>query len=285
MFKRISLMIIAFLMVAGLIFIFIRGFDKKPVDLPASNEPTSADGGESSSTESAPPASQAASQSPSQVAPSATQVAPSASQGAQSRAQASQPNVAEQAWKTRLVNTANLLPGDFVPPLSSIEGYTDRKFDTRAVQALNDMLRDANAAGYPLYVVSSYRSIEYQRGLYNRKVDEYKRQGYNDETAKAEAAKWVTLPGASEHNLGLAVDIVSGDWYTKNSDLTEAFAETPHYKWLIENCANYGFVLRYPSDKTAVTGINYEPWHYRYVGSDAAKAIMAAGTCLEEYHA
>ena len=111
----------------------------------------------------------------------------------------------------------------------------------------------------------------------------YLGQGYTQELAEQQAARWVAAPGTSEHNLGLAADIVSADWYQNNDDLTGAFEETPEFAWLSQHCVEYGFVLRYPADKTTLTGVEYEPWHYRYVGVEDAQKIMAAGLCLEEY--
>ena len=89
----------------------------------------------------------------------------------------------------------------------------------------------------------------------------------------------VALPGTSEHGLGLALDLISNQY----SELDEKQAETKEAKWLEENCYKYGFILRYPPEKTAETGIIYEPWHYRYVGQEAAKEIMESGVTLEEY--
>ncbi len=108
-------------------------------------------------------------------------------------------------------------------------------------------------------------------------------QGLDAAAAEQEAARWVARPGASEHALGLAADIVSGDWYTGHSDLTCDFDQTPLFAWLQANAADYVFILRYPKDKEGVTGVHYEPWHYRYVGVEAAKEITAKGLTLEEY--
>ena len=102
-------------------------------------------------------------------------------------------------------------------------------------------------------------------------------------TAERQAAQWVARPGTSEHNLGLAADIVSADWYAQHDDLTADFDQTPAFAWLREHCADYGFILRYPLGKESVTGVTYEPWHYRYVGEEAARAIMDAQLTLEEY--
>ena len=145
------------------------------------------------------------------------------------------------------------------------------------------MLADAEAAGCKLYLVSGYRSVERQTALFKRKTNSFMAEGFSREEAEKQAAMWVARPGTSEHNTGLAADIVSADWYSKHSDLTADFEDTPEFEWLYAHCADYGFILRYPRGKENVTGVTYEPWHYRYVGKDAAKAIMQAGGTLEEY--
>ena len=187
---------------------------------------------------------------------------------------------------TTLVNVENPLTDDFEVETRQVtyNGSTvDKLFDVRAADQLEAMLNDAKSAGYPMYLVSTYRTIEYQRGLYNRKVNEYLNKGYEQSAAEAEAAKWVAIPGTSEHNLGLVADIVSSTWYNTNSDLEQTFEDTEHFTWLIEHCADYGFILRYPKGKEAVTGIVYEPWHYRYVGTEVAHYIMDNNLTLEEF--
>ena len=185
-------------------------------------------------------------------------------------------------WQTRLVNGSHPLPEDFSVETVSVEHYDDRLFDARAVGHLNDMMKGAADAGLPLYLVSTYRSVKRQTALFNRKINYYIDQGYDAETAKQEAAKWVAAPGTSEHNLGLAADLVSAKWYSSHDDLTEDFEQTPEFAWLAAHCAEYGFILRYPKGKTGVTGVSYEPWHYRYVGVEAAKYLTENGLCLEE---
>ncbi len=188
----------------------------------------------------------------------------------------------EQSWSTVLVNVDHPMSKDYTMEVRDILD-TGKKFDVRAADNLEAMLNDAKKAGYNMFLVSSYRSLSYQEGLYSRKVNEYKKLGYDEETAKAEAAKWVAIPGTSEHALALAADIVSSTWYNTNSDLTEEFENTEHFKWLYEHCADYGFILRYPKGRESTTHISYEPWHYRYVGVDAAKYIMANNITLEEF--
>ena len=195
----------------------------------------------------------------------------------------------EKVWSTMLVNQWSYMPEGYVPEVRPIsyEGVSpaNNKFDVRAAEALEQMLADARAAGYNMYLVSAYRTHEYQVNLFNRKVNEYKALGYDEETARSEASQWVAIPGTSEHCTGLAADIVSSTWYNYNSDLTHSFEDTEHFDWLYNNCANYGFILRYPKNREATTGITYEPWHYRYVGVDAAKYIMENNITLEEFWA
>lgn len=141
------------------------------------------------------------------------------------------------------------------------------------------MMDDARLQGLSPTICSSFRTMDKQKTLYNNKVQTYLSQGYSKEQAEIEAAKWIAFPGTSEHQTGLAVDIVSHNYQS----LDREQENTPEQKWLMENSYKYGFVLRYPEDKSDITGINYEPWHYRYVGVDAAKKIYEGGICLEEY--
>lgn len=193
----------------------------------------------------------------------------------------------QQSWSTMLVNQWSYMPEGYVPDVREIsyEGVSplNNKFDVRAADALEKMLADARSAGYNMYLVSAYRSHDYQVSLFNRKVNEYKALGYDDATAYSEASQWVAIPGTSEHCTGLAADIVSSTWYNYNSDLTHDFEDTDHFDWLYEHCADYGFILRYPKGAEAITGITYEPWHYRFVGVDAAKYIMENHITLEEF--
>lgn len=188
-------------------------------------------------------------------------------------------------WKTRLVNAANPLPENFEVATRAIKGYDSREFDTRAADALEQMLNAAEAADNKLYLVSAYRSVSRQKALFARKTNFFIAEGFDEDEAQRQAAMWVARAGTSEHNLGLAVDIVSANWYSTNSDLTEAFDQTPAYAWLAAHSAEYGFVLRYPKGKEKITGVTYEPWHYRYVGSEAARSLTESGLALEEYNA
>jgi len=180
-----------------------------------------------------------------------------------------------------LVNPWNMIPDDYTLDLETVQG--DYKMNKLAAGAAKELIAAAAADGYSLRVCSGYRTVEKSRILYERKVQQYLDAGYSEADAKTEAAKWVAPPGTSEHHTGLAMDIVSADYFDYYSDLEHDFDKFDEFDWLIAHCAEYGFILRYPEGKEDITGITYEPWHYRYVGKEAAEVIMSEGLCLEEY--
>lgn len=179
---------------------------------------------------------------------------------------------------TTMVNANNPLPKGYVPETEKINS-TGHMFDTRAAAALKKMLSDGNETGLELMVCSAYRSNERQTKLFNEMKDGYIAKGMTEQEAYDKTRTIRAIPGTSEHETALAADIVSVNYQT----LDNGFEKTPEFKWLYENCAEYGFILRYPRDKTNITGTIYEPWHYRYVGVDMAKEIMSQSICLEEY--
>lgn len=183
----------------------------------------------------------------------------------------------EENWQLRLVNPWNPLPEEFSVELRSLKNGL--KVDARIYDDLNAMLIDCWAAGLKPVVCSAYRPHATQVRLYNNKIARLRAAGWSPETAPAEAARWVAVPGTSEHQTGLALDLVSMDYQL----LDEKQAETPEQQWFMANSWKYGFVLRYPADKCDITGIGYEPWHYRYVGREAAAEMYHSGQCLEEY--
>ena len=184
----------------------------------------------------------------------------------------------EEDWRLLLVNRESPLPEGFsVPELSALRN--GQQVDSRIYQDLQDMLDAARAQGLDPLVCSSFRTQEKQQSLFDKQIRAYLDRGYSQADAEIEAAKWVAPPGTSEHQTGLAVDIVSLSYQL----LDEHQAQTDTQKWLMAHCAEYGFILRYPTDKSELTGIGYEPWHYRYVGREAAQDISQAGLCLEEY--
>lgn len=180
-------------------------------------------------------------------------------------------------WMLILVNPWNPLPEDYTFTRTQLKN--GHSVDERCYPDLQAMMDACRAAGLSPVICSSYRSYKKQEQLLQNKIDRLTAQGYSQEKAKTEAAKEVALPGTSEHQLGLAVDIVD----LNNQNLDSSQEDTPVQKWLMEHSWEYGFILRYPSGKSETTGIIYEPWHYRYVGKAAAKDIFDQDVCLEEY--
>ena len=199
------------------------------------------------------------------------------------------PDIDITEWQYMLVSAAYPLdPQDYAPAelayLNMTGGDTDivttydgnrQVVDIRIAQPLIDFAQGCKNAGLPVYLSSGYRSYDEQMYLYNRKVG----QGYSEEVAKT----IVAYPGTSEHQTGLVCDIT--DYYRETKDSSLENTET--YQWLREHCTEYGFVVRYPADKSgsadSITGVIYEPWHFRYVGREAAEYIMANNLCLEEF--
>ena len=180
-------------------------------------------------------------------------------------------------WRLILVNPWHHLPENYTVETTTLTN--GESVDSRCYQALMDMLEDCRAAGGTPIVCSSYRPHEKQVTLFENQVKPLMAAGMTREEAEKEAGTVVAVPGTSEHELGLAVDICD----TNNQLLDTSQADTPTQKWLMAHCYDYGFILRYPEDKVDVTGIIYEPWHYRYVGAEAAARIRDRGICLEEY--
>ena len=176
-----------------------------------------------------------------------------------------------------LVNPWNELPSDYTVDLIMVDDYY--RISADCYESLMWMLSDCAEAGHNPLLASAYRTMADQNYLYDRKVQFYLDEGYDEEDARRLAATVVAVPGTSEHQLGLAVDIVDGDF----RDMTEEQARTATQQWLMEHCWEYGFILRYPVGSTGVTGIIYEPWHYRYVGVEVAMDIRESGLTLEEY--
>lgn len=180
-------------------------------------------------------------------------------------------------WNLILVNKDNLIPEDYELETEKLEG--NWKIDSRAKESAQKMLADARKKGLDPIICSAYRSSSDQKILFRNKVNQYKSYGYSQSVAEEKASYWVAIPGTSEHEVGLALDIVS----RKYQNLDKNQENTAVQKWLMEHCYEYGFILRYPTDKKDITKINYEPWHYRYVGVENAMFIKEKGFCLEEY--
>ena len=178
----------------------------------------------------------------------------------------------QDAWYLIIVNQWNTLPEDYSLELTELSN--GQKVDSRIYPSLQEMFDDARADGvYPI-VREGYRTAQDQQDILDERIDAYLYEGYSREDAEAAAKAWVALPGTSEHQLGIAVDI--------NAEESMCTHESV-YAWLAANAHEYGFILRYPEGKEELTGISYEPWHYRYVGPEAAQEIYESGLCLEEY--
>ena len=156
----------------------------------------------------------------------------------------------------------------------SLVEFNGKPINSEIMSPLESMINDAKKDNINIYVSSGYRSVERQTVLYNRKVSYFLKKGLSKAQAEIEAAKIVAKPKTSEHHTGLAIDFNS---------IKDSFCKTKEYAWLLKNSYKYGFILRYSKNKSAVTNITFEPWHFRYVGLEHAKYIMENGICLEEY--
>lgn len=180
-------------------------------------------------------------------------------------------------WNYILVNGSTPLEEDFAPRLTRTRN--GKLVDSRIKGPLEQMLDAAAEAGHRLVICSAYRDQEKQAGLLEARAAQLERSGMTSREARREAGRQLETPGSSEHHTGLAVDIVGADYQV----LDEGQAMTQEARWLAGHCAEYGFILRYPEDKEEITGIDYESWHFRYVGKQAARFIQENRLCLEEF--
>lgn len=176
-----------------------------------------------------------------------------------------------------LVNRDHPLPEGYAPELTKLQDW-DLSVASVMYDDLCRMLEAGRAEGLHFEICSAYRSHETQQALFDEDVARYMAQGMTESDAIAATAQYTMLPGCSEHETGLAVDIVSQE----NQLLDESQAQTAETRWLQAHCWEYGFILRYPPDKSGLTGIAYESWHYRYVGIDAARYLHEQELTLEE---
>ncbi len=176
-------------------------------------------------------------------------------------------------WYLRLINGSSTLDSNWRTGMTDVGG---EQLDSRIVEAYRDMCNAAAADGVTIYAISGYRSYSTQQRLYNNRVDRAKRENpsFNQAQAEAYAATHVARPGTSEHQSGLAIDFNS---------VETSFGNTKAGQWLKANAEDYGFILRYEKDKQSLTGVTWEPWHYRFVGVKHAKRMKELGMCLEEY--
>lgn len=179
-----------------------------------------------------------------------------------------------------LVNHANKMPEDYTFTTRECGSATavNKTLQTEAADAFLAMQAAAAKEGVTIWMQSGYRSVDYQKNLYDQKTQYFRNKGLSEAEAKKQAANIVNPPGYSEHNCGLAADLNSPE----HTDLTEGFEKTAAFRWLKAHAVEYGFILRYPKDAEAVTEITYEPWHWRYVGPENAALIQQSGLCLED---
>lgn len=182
-------------------------------------------------------------------------------------------------WKLVLVNKWNPVEDADISNIKLKNLKWGQSVDERCYKYLQLMMDDCREAGFEPMICSSYRTNERQHELFNNQMEIYMSKGMERDAAFEKTAKSVAVPGTSEHELGLAVDITD----IHNQNIISGMESQPVQKWLMKNSWKYGFILRYPQDKADITGIVYEPWHYRYVGYDAAKYIYENNLTLEEY--
>ena len=185
--------------------------------------------------------------------------------------------ISDLPWYLTLINSENPIDDNYQITLTRLRNK--QAIDSRCYPELQAMMDDCRAAGLSPIICSSYRTYEKQEELFEQQVQEFINQGYGKLDAQRKAAGAVARPGTSEHEIGLAIDIVD----ESNQRLNQYQENTAVQRWLMQNSWRYGFILRYPSDKTDITGIQYEPWHYRFVGKEAARIIYENNWTLEEY--
>jgi D-alanyl-D-alanine carboxypeptidase len=196
---------------------------------------------------------------------------------AETLAEGETPEFSSDDWQLILVNKQHPIPDDYDFHLGTISG--SMRCDERIISPLKEMMKAARKDGVSLIICSPYRDMDRQTMLFNNKVEMYMERGMCYMDAFNLASQAVTVPGSSEHQIGLAIDIIC-DGY---SNLDEGFGDTAAGKWLAANSYKYGFILRYPLGKEDITSIEFEPWHFRYVGVDAATFISENDICLEEF--
>jgi D-alanyl-D-alanine carboxypeptidase len=187
-----------------------------------------------------------------------------------------------------LVNKENPCGTDYVPEdLSVIPAELtlygkEVQMESAAALAAEALIRELHAAGFEdIRITSGYRSYEYQQILFNTYLgnEMKKHPDWTLEQCSAEVLTYSALPGESEHQTGLCVDLIS----IENVVLDETFAQHPAYAWLVDHAHFFGFILRYPEGKEGITGYSYEPWHFRFVGLETAAKIHKKGLTLEEF--
>lgn len=181
----------------------------------------------------------------------------------------------------KIILGQNYVPDKLTEIPSEYRTSSVLKLCLNAEKALEAMMLDARTAGVSdLYVTSAYRSYQYQQGLFESYVNKEMGNGLSRDEAEEKVLEYSAKAGTSEHQTGLCVDFTTA---SIGGEVEEIFETTAAYDWLSENSWKYGFILRYPKDKVDTTGYSYEPWHYRFVGLEAAAKVHQTGLCFEEY--
>lgn len=190
-------------------------------------------------------------------------------------------NAHSKDWNLVLVNPWQALPEDFEPELVQVDN--EQWIAERIESAWNNWKEAALEAGHRLFLASGYRTVERQENNFNNQLEAYLNEGMSEEEARNRTMDYLTEPGHSEHHTGLALDIVDEEWIVAGNGLTTEYDTQASQQWMTETMADFGFILRYPEGKEEVTGIQYESWHFRYVGEENAQFMVEHDLVLEEY--
>lgn len=191
-------------------------------------------------------------------------------------------SLVDNAWAYFIINSENPLPENYSPTLERVQG--DFSMDSRCAEYAREMISAARLDGIELNVVSAYRNVQKQQENLDAYIERMINEGRSEEEARRLALLEIAEPGTSEHNAGLALDILTVDWWETHDDVTSDFENTEEFKWLNEHAHEYGFILRYPKGAEKITGYAYEPWHYRFVGKYYAEKIKESGLPFEHFY-
>lgn len=184
-------------------------------------------------------------------------------------------------WNLIFVNPWVAIPEGYVPELTTVDnGF---QIDSRIVEQWNAWKNAALNAGHNLYLVSGYRDVDLQAHYFSNTYQSYLNSGFSEDEALSRTKLYLTEPGHSEHHTGLAIDIVDAAWQASGKGLQTAYETQASQQWMVQTMVDYGFILRYPLGKEDITGIQYEPWHFRYVGQEHAQFMVENDLVFEEY--
>lgn len=187
-------------------------------------------------------------------------------------------------WNLILVNNDHPVPENYDEQVTMVPAENGLLMDERIFENWDAWNTVAQEAGYGLVLVSAYRSVDLQQSLFDDSYQQNLARGYSEEEAREKTMEYLTIPGSSEHHTGLALDIVDTDWAAQTDDpLVPEYDQHPSQHFLVDTMTDYGFILRYPKGKEDITGIQYESWHFRYVGKENARFITEHDLTLEEY--